>query len=108
MKSAEEKLIALKVMLSVQDVSELAAKSKSFKVSGVFVLKESIESKHNKVEIVTPFIKEVSWMLYQLQYVFKNNEEDFLFLCQSLELKANLSLKETIDYLLKRSGMLLK
>ena len=109
MKSREEKLIALKVLLSVQDLSELSSQSKNFKANGVVVKLPGVTLKSYSIEVETPFIKEASWLLFQFKYIFQDSLEDFLLLCDGLALKAK-SLKkpqDIADYLIKKSGKLL-
>ena len=109
MKSKEEKLIALKVLLSVQDLTEISQQSKTFKANGVVVKNDNKQRKGFSTEIKTPFVKEVSWLLFQLQYVFQDSLDDFLILCNGLSLKISgfKNTKEITDYLLKKSGKLL-
>ncbi len=109
MKSREEKLIALKILLSVQDLTELSSQSKNFKANGVAVKLPSTRDKEYSIEIVTSFIKETSWLLFQFKYIFQDSLEDFLLLCDGLALKIK-DLKnpqEIVDYLIKKSGRLL-
>jgi len=109
LKSREEKLIALKVLLSVQDLSELSSQSKDFKANSVVVKQPNSISKKFNIEIETRFVKEVSWLLFQFKYIFQDSLEDFLLLCNGLALKVD-SLPEPqdiADYLIKKSGKLL-
>ena len=109
MKSREEKLIALKVLLSVQDLSELSSQSKDFRANGVIVKPPGAIVKIYSIEIETSFVKESSWLLFQFKYIFKDSLEDFLVLCDGLALKIN-SLKQPqdiADYLIRKSGKLL-
>ena len=105
----EEKLIALKVMLSVQNISDLAALSKNFKSKNIKA-SATPDVHFTGLVLVTPHLKELSWLLAQMQYIFQNNSESFLFLCESLklELAKEMSAKQITDYLLKESGKLLK
>ncbi len=105
----EEKLIALKVMLSVQNLSEISLLSKNFKSKNVGVGVNRHESSKG-LFLVTPYAKEVSWLLVQLQYIFQDNNDSFLFLCESLELELNKkpSLKDISDFLIEESGKLLR
>ena len=109
MKSKEEKLIALKVLLSVQDLSELSSQSKIFKVNGVVVKSPDASVEGYAIQIETSFVKEVSWLLFQFKYVFQDSVEDFLLLCNGLSLKIkSLQFPQEIgDYLVKKSGKLL-
>jgi hypothetical protein len=109
LKSREEKLIALKVVLSVQDLLELSSQSKNFKANGVVVKLPGETLKKHSIEIETPFVKEVSWLLFQFRYIFQESLEDFLLLCDGLALKANSFKKaeDIADYLIKKSGKLL-
>lgn len=108
MKSKEEKLIALKILLNVQDLTELAHQSKTFRSNGVVVKKQG-EKLHGSIEIETVFVKEVSWLLFQFKYLFQDSKEDFLLLCNSLALKlpSLTEPKEIAEYLIQKSGKLL-
>lgn len=109
MKSREEKLIALKVLLSVQDLSELSRQSKDFKADGVVVKNSDQTNANEKVHIKTPFVKEVSWLLFQFKYVFQDSLADFLRLCDGLSNEINkLKKPQAIaEYLIVKSGKLL-
>lgn len=110
MRSREEKLIALKVVLTVQDLSELSRQSKKFKANGVLVTSPGAIIKSNSIEVETPFVKEVSWLLFQFKYIFQDSLEDFLLLCNGLAIQAKSFDKpqDIADYLIKKSGKLLR
>ena len=109
MKSREEKLIALKVLLSVQDLSELSSQSKNFKANGVVVKLPGDTLESYDIEVATGFVKEASWLLFQFKYIFQDSLDDFLLLCNGLALKAKGFKKpqDLADYLIKKSGKLL-
>jgi hypothetical protein len=109
-KSKEEKLIALKVLLNVQDIEELSSSSKAFKSEGVIVVPEEQKKKKGFHTVIqTPYVKEVSWLLFQFQYVFKNSDEEFALLCESLSRKLvkTMQPKEIAEFLITKSGALL-
>lgn len=108
MKTREEKLVALKILLSVHDINELSSQSKLFNNGGIKVQSSESEGAPELV-IVTSFKREISWLLYQFQYVFQEDKEDFEFLAESLKLyiKKGKSLSSVIDFMLKESGKLL-
>ena len=108
MKTREEKLIALKVLLSVQNIAELSWQSKTFKNSKILVCESSMVNFTGLV-LVTPYVKEVSWLLFQLKYIFQDQNDSFIFLCESLKLKLTkkMSIKQISDFLIMESGKLL-
>ena len=108
MKTREEKLIALKVLLSVQNISELSELSKKFKYSDI-VVSDKKDLSLTALVLVTPYVKEVSWLLVQLQYIFQDKDDSFFFLCESLkiELAKNPNIKQISDFLIEESGKLL-
>jgi len=108
LKTREEKLIALKVLLSVQNISELSLQSRTFKTSKVIVSKNH-NVKFVGICLVTPYVKQLSWLLYQLQYIFQDQDDSFVFLCESLKIRLakTTDIKQISDFLLEESGKIL-
>ena len=104
MNTREKKLIELKVLLSVQDIHELSKESRLYKKHGISILQFKDDSLKG-VQIVSPFARELSWMFYQLTYIFGENPKFVLHLATSLapHLEEAPELKELTDALIAAS-----
>ena len=103
MTTKEKKFIDLKVLLSVQDIHELAASSRLYKNHGIVI--EILSSEDTKA-IRSEFALELSWLLFQLEYIFGNDQGLFNDLEQELRevIHKNFPLNRAIEALLDKAA----
>lgn len=102
----EQKFIDLKVLLSVGNLEDLSRDSKLFKKYGlVLAFEENASSSKDQTYIVSPYAKEISWLLYQLDYIFEEREDFFFDLGINLKpfMRSHFKLEEIFEFIMVKA-----
>lgn len=86
----------------MHDITEMAQDSKLFKRHGVAIDFVPRESAKVEVRLVTQYAKELSWLFYQLEYVFNDEEDLYYDTAIRLKpfLKKGVSLNSIVDFII--------
>ena len=100
-----EELKSLRELIATQDVSKLAENADNFQGADIIVSDDpncpSSNGWSDYIRVITPFCKEVSWLIFQLKDIFRENLDymnKYLFYGALAE-AANAAIKEDGDKL---------